>query len=416
MKSDLSGHKINSCGEYPKPINQSPFQFDSINQIVKYELISEQRITARLFREFLLSAAMAKISDVTLQTNLAPRLEINGTLYILYGREWSISEIEDILEETYGATSGIAEIRSQKVLDYSYEIPSSNGQRQRFRVNVTGIYGVGGFGIELTFRILPEIPPTVSEVGLTPTEINLMSPNSGLVIIAGATGSGKSTTMAALTRHLLERRHPSVKIIDIQAPIEFTYLQVMNKDNHSSSLIGQSEIGRHLPNFAAGVRSALRRKPHIIMIGEARDHETISAVIEASLTGHLVYTTSHASSVHDCIRRLLASFPSSEIKHRAADLASSLRFVLAQQLIPDNSSNGRIALREWMSFQQSGVRSLISIPHCEWPRFIMQSMLASERQSKAFAQNYESAAKNLVQRGKISARTAALFINQQATE
>lgn len=389
--------------------------FDINTQTLRCPFVSGQRITANKFRQFMLSLAAAAVSDVTLQSDLQPRIETNGTIFKLAGRVWTGGEIENILEETYGAASGVAEIRALKSLDYSYEILSPSGHRQRFRVNATGIYGLGGFGIELTFRVLPTCPPSVNEVGLSPLEINFMTPRNGLVIIAGATGSGKSTTMAAITRYLLETHTSNVKIVDIQAPIEYIYSQVMKENKHSASLIGQSEIGLHAPDFASGIRSALRRKPHIIMIGEARDQETISVALEAALTGHLVYTTTHASSVHDCVRRLLTAFPSVEREHKASDLGTSLRFVMAQQLVPDNSHRGRVALREWMSFQHGISNSMLSLSPNQWPKFILdcQSGINRGKEFKQFTQSYEQAASTLRLEGKITPETNTRIINQK---
>ncbi len=391
-----------------------PLRLDRRLQTAGCGLGSAKRITPVTFRRFMLSAALAGASDVTLQTDAQPRIETEGALFRLDGRAWSGTEIEDLLEETYGAASGAAEIRGQKTLDYSYEIPSGPGRRQRYRVNATGIHGPGGFGIEITFRTLPDDPPHVSEIGLTSAEIDLMTPRSGLVIVAGATGSGKSTTLAALIRHHLQNRERGVKIADIQAPIEFTFARMLSGGDGSASLIGQSEIGRHLPDFATGVRSALRRKPHIIVIGEARDRETVAAALEAALTGHLVYTTAHAGSVHECARRLLASFPASEREHRAGDIGSCLRFVMAQQLLPRSSGAGRTAVREWMSFNHGAGTAMLALPSRKWPRFILNCMAGKGkgRRFRNHTRTFEQSVSGLSRKGVISAETHAAFARQ----
>ena len=400
--------------DLPQQAEIGPLRLDRFRHTACCGLAAGKRITPARFRHFLLSAAAAKASDVTLQTDAQPRIEIEGNLFKLEGRPWSGTEIEELMEESYGAASGSAEIRGQKALDYSYEIPAGPGRRQRFRVNATGIYVQGGFGMELTFRVLPDDPPHVSEVGLTDAEIELMTPGRGLVIVAGATGSGKSTTLAALARHHLEDSGRRVKIVDIQAPIEFTYSRVIGKEAGSSSLIGQSEIGRHLPDFAAGVRSALRRKPHIIMVGESRDRETIAASLEAALTGHLVYTTAHAGSVHDCVRRLLASFPASEREHRAGDLGACLQFVTVQRLLPRSSGTGRTAMREWMSFSQGAGSAMLSLPSRKWPRFILNCMAGkgSGRRFQGDTRTFEQSASVLAADGLISAETQSAAIRQ----
>ncbi|MCY3878946.1 MAG: ATPase, T2SS/T4P/T4SS family [Rhodobacteraceae bacterium] len=351
-----------------------PFELDRNSHSAQLSLMPVYRITHPEFRRIMLCAAATGASDVTLQTEAQPRIEVNGVLYRLRGRPWTGSEIDRILEHTYGAASGPAEIKARRSLDYSYEILLEDSSRRRFRVNATGIRCRDGSGIELTFRILPDDPPDCASVGLQAEEITAMTPENGLVIIAGATGSGKSSTMAALTRHHLERTDRQVKIVDIQAPIEYVFRRTTSRRTGSASVIGQSEIGRHLPDFASGVRSALRRKPHIINVGEARDRETIAAALEAALTGHLVYTTTHAGSVQDCVRRLLAAFPATEREHRAGDIGTSLRFVMTQRLIPSVDGQRRVALREWMSFGSGAGEAMLGIPAADWPGFILDCM------------------------------------------
>ena len=391
----------------------APLQFDYTRHAAICGATTEGRITPNVFQRFLLSSALSKATDVTLQSDAQPRIEINGLLFKLAGRQWSSTEIEGVLSETYGAESGVAEIRSRKALDFSYEIPCDSTRRRRFRVNATGIHGQGGFGIELTFRLLPDSPPSSVEVGLSPKEIELMTPQSGLVVFAGSTGSGKSSTMAAVARHHLQNKDRQVKIVDIQAPIEFTFENITTETDQSASLIGQSEIGRHLPDFASGVRSALRRNPHIIMVGEARDRETIAATLEAALTGHLVYTTAHAGSVNDCIRRVLASFPAKERDHRASDLSACLQFVMVQRLLPRSGTIGRVAVREWISFSRGAGAKLLTTPPKQWSRFILNCMRSTgdDQKFKVHRKTFAESAIELFHRGAISNATFNEFVD-----
>ncbi len=371
------------------------------------DFLSAKRIGMALFNQFMLAAAAAKASDVTLQSDAQPRIEIDGRLYRLDHRPWSVTEIEDILNCSYGAPSGVAEIRGKKSLDYAYEIPLPSKKRRRFRVNATGIRKSNDHGIELTFRIMPDNPPHWREMGLTEEEINLMTPRSGLVILAGATGSGKSTTIAALTRYHLQNVSQPVKIIDIQAPIEFTFEDFSSQSRLAPSVIGQSEIGKHLPNFASAIRCALRRNPHIIVLGEARDRETIATVFEAALTGHLVYTTVHAGGVEECVHRLLSPFSSSEREHRASDLAACLRFVMAQQLIERHQHQGRVSIREWMAFRRSD--GILTAPQDQWSSRIQAKM----RTSQSGVQSFEQSVEKCVDEGLISRETAASWHHRQ---
>lgn len=350
----------------------------------------------------LLSAAAAGVSDITMQTDAQPRIEVEGRLYRLGGRTWPASEISAVLCELHHASNAAAEVTGRRILDFSHEIPSGNGRRQRFRVNATGIHARDGFGIEISIRVLPTGTPDTAFAALEQAEVAAMSPPSGLVLIAGATGSGKSATMAAMTRHHLENGRRAVKIVDIQAPIEYTFGDVLRSNAGTPSLIGQSEVGRHLPDFASGVWSALRRKPHIINVGEARDTETISAALEAALTGHLVYTTTHAGSVHDCIRRLLSAFPAGEREHRACDLGISLRFIMVQHLVHRADGNGRIPLREWLSLSGPVRESLLCTPPSKWPEFVHGVMTRRKDLPGGLRRTLKESAMDLIARGLLS--------------
>lgn len=329
-----------------------------------------QRLIVEDFRQLLMSCVMSGASDITIQTDQQPRAEIHGILYRAMRRPLAPAEVDMILTEIYGGANARTEINGQRVLDFSYEVNLPDGGRQRFRVNAIGIFGRDGMGVEITMRALPSVTPDLAMVQIDDREIAALTPKDGIVVIAGATGSGKSTTMAAITRHHLEMSARPVKIVDIQAPIEYTFRDVTSSLSGSSSMIGQSEVGRHIRSFADGVHAALRRKPHIINVGEARDFETISASLEASLTGHLVYTTTHSGSVPDAIRRLLSTFPGHEREARGYDLISALRFLMVQHLVPRADRPGRIPIREYLRFTDRVRESLLSAPIARWPAML----------------------------------------------
>lgn len=332
------------------------------------------RISMEDFRALLMSCVMSGASDVTIQSDQQPRAEIHGLLYRTTRRPWGPSEVDQVLMEVYGGANARTEINGQRVLDFSYELNLPDGSRQRFRCNAIGIFGRDGQGVEITMRALPSITPTLDGVSLTEAETLALSPRDGIIIIAGATGSGKSTTMAAITRSHLENLSRPVKIVDIQAPIEYTFRDVTSALSGSPSIIGQSEVGKHIKSFADGVHAALRRKPNIINVGEARDFETILASMEASLTGHLVYTTTHAGSVADTIRRLLSVFPANERESRAYDLISALRFLMVQHLIPRVDRPGRVPIREYIRFTSRLRERLLDAPINDWPLMITEEV------------------------------------------
>lgn len=380
--------------------------------------LSNSRAAVCYLRKFLANCAKRGVSDVTLQTDREPRVEIEGRLYRYGDQPWSPSEVAAALTELYRGSHALAEINGRKVLDFSYELPSEFGDKQRFRVNGTGIEGMDSAGIEITIRILPSKTPDATFARLSDKEISEMAPRSGLVVIAGATGSGKSSTMAALIRHHLECARRPVKIVDIQAPIEFTYRDILFPKSGSASLIGQSEVGRHVPDFQSGIRSALRRKPNIISVGESRDLETVGASLEAALTGHLVYTTVHAGSVAECVRRLISVFPAQEREQRACDLAASLRFVLVQHLLPLKDCEGRVPVREYVSFGTRLRFAMLRDQSSRWPVLIEDALREPDRAAppKIFKKTFDQSSRALVSSGMVDPEEAIQFLEKSPQE
>ncbi|MCY4542874.1 MAG: ATPase, T2SS/T4P/T4SS family [Rhodobacteraceae bacterium] len=366
-----------------------------------------ERIDAKHLRSFLMSCSLAGASDITIQSDRHPRVEIDGTLHFLAGKAWSPSEVDLALTELYRAPNASAEIRGRKVLDFAYELRKADFTRQRFRINATGIHIQDGHGVELSVRILPASTPTLEDVGLEPRILSNFCPSDGLVLIAGATGSGKSSTLAAIARHFLESAVPR-KIIDLQAPIEFTYEDVAMSGQFSASIIGQSEVGTHIVDFAQGVRAALRRNPDIIIIGELRDRETMNLALEAALTGHIVYATVHASSVSDCMGRMLATMSLNERDRRSYDLVSVLRLVQVQCLVDELHRNGRLAVRSWLRFSPRLRRELLAVDHCRWPEMVHTHLARCRKQLQQDIQgrSLSDAVAELHQQGRISCETA----------
>ncbi|MDE0305448.1 MAG: ATPase, T2SS/T4P/T4SS family [Albidovulum sp.] len=367
------------------------------------------RISLDDFKRLLMSCVYSGASDVTIQSDQQPRAEISGLLYRVGRRPWSPTEVDAVLAETFQAPNASAEIKGLRILDFSYEINLGEGGKQRFRVNATGVHGFDGFGVEITFRVLPRTTPDLAFADISEAEAEAMSPRSGLVVVAGATGSGKSATLAALARHHLENSARPVKIVDLQAPIEYAFCDIAPIRSGSPSIVGQSEIGRHVESFAAGVRSALRRKPHIVIVGEARDLPTVSAALEASLTGHLVYTTTHAGSVAEGVRRLLAVFPAKERAMRASDLAASLRFFSVQHLVAKSAGSGRVPVREYLSFDDPFRETLASVPPSEWPRKIKDA-IESGGADRPLRQSLRRAVLDRLKSKAIARRDAARLI------
>ncbi len=305
------------------------------------------RFSEDALKEILLFCVKRNASDITFQTNSPVISEIHGKLYKNTNRKLTNMEVGEIINTIYGANA-TTQLLSGKDVDSHYEIKINRGERFRFRVNATACQVEGHAGIQITLRTIPSTPPVLDTLHLEPEIIENMAPSQGTIVVTGTTGSGKSTLLASMIRSLLEDPNGNRKILTYEAPIEFIYDEIAAP----SSLISQSEIPHHLPSFAAGVRNALRRKPRLILVGEARDKETIAAVIEAALTGHPVYTTLHSNGVADAVRRMIASFDAEERNSRALDILETLRMIVWQRLAPATDGK-RVALREYLVFNDA---------------------------------------------------------------
>lgn len=317
------------------------------------------RFTPENFDGLLAFATNINASDVTLQTNVEVFCEVYGRLHKITKRKLTNTEVGDLLNAIYGP-NGTTQLLSGQDVDTHYEIRPGRNERYRFRVNGTSCQVEGHTGIQLTLRTIPNEPPRLSEMMLPQTLIEHLSPKDGVVYVTGATGSGKSTLLAAIIRELGEEPEGHRKMLTYEAPIEFVYDTVQMP----SSVISQSEIPRHLPSFAAGVRNALRRKPRLILVGESRDPETIAAVMEAALTGHPVYTTLHSTGVAESIRRLVGSFPQEERQGRTIDIIETLRVIVWQQLVPTVDGK-RVPLREFLVFDEDVRDQLLEVDYTQ---------------------------------------------------
>lgn len=291
-------------------------------------------------------------SDITIQTGVPIFAEVYGKLLRITNRPISNTELGDLINYIYGPNA-TTQLLSGKDIDTHYEFRPNRGVRYRYRVNATACLVEGHDAIQITLRTIPTTPPKLDTMGLPPDVLEAIAPQEGIVFITGATGSGKSTLLASIIRELIEQVDSNRKVLTYESPIEFVYDEIPA----TSSVVSQSEIPRHLPNFADGVRNALRRKPRLIMVGECRDAETISAALEAALTGHPVYTTLHTSGVAETMRRLVTSFSGEERLGRTIDILETIRVCIWQKLVP-TVDDKRVALREYLVFNEE-VRDIL---------------------------------------------------------
>lgn len=315
---------------------------------------------------FLLWCVKQRSSDITFQSNRSVMCEIYGTLYPVTYRPLDAADMVAAITKIYG-TEALAILAGGADIDLSYEIMIDRFTRTRFRVNITAVLADGRDGVQITMRVLPSAPPTMTQLNIEQQIIDNWRPRQGLILVTGPTGSGKSTLLAAGIRSLIESHHGCGKLLTYEAPIEFTYDTIVSR----RSLVAQSEIPRHLPTFAAGVRNALRRKPEIILVGESRDRETISASIEAAQTGHLVFSTVHTTGVASTVRRMVSTFEPSERNERAFSLMETVRMIVTQTLVP-KIGGGRVALREFMVFTEEIRERLLNLSYEKWPATLME--------------------------------------------
>ncbi|PHQ80767.1 MAG: Dot/Icm secretion system ATPase DotB [Coxiella sp. (in: Bacteria)] len=350
------------------------------------------RFESRSLDKLLVFCNRINASDITLQTNSPIMAEIYGRLYTVTKRPLSNSEVGDLLNAIYGP-NGTTQIMRGTDIDTHYEVRPNRNERYRHRVNGVGIHVDGHEGIQITIRTIPATPPHLADLDLPDDITKAIAPQEGVVYVTGATGSGKSTLLAAIIRDLAEDPESHRKIITYEAPIEFVYDEI----NAPTSIVSQSEIPRHVPDFAAGVRNALRRKPRLILVGEARDTETISAVLEAALTGHPVYTTLHSNGVAETVRRLVGSFPKEERIGRTIDIIETMRLIIWQRLVP-SVDDKRVALREYLVFDENVRDELLRVD----PDRVTQK---TRELVQKFGQPMQMEVDKRFEEGKISKRT-----------
>ncbi len=304
------------------------------------------RMTMDAINEILIHCVKHGASDITFQTNEPVIAEIYGKLNKVTRRKLANMEVGEILSAMYGPNATTM-IMSGKDIDTHYEIRPNRTDRYRFRINGTACQVEGHDAMQITARTIPTDPPKLVSMNLPQVILDAIAPEQGVVYVTGATGSGKSTLLASIIRDIAEDKESHRKILTYESPIEFVYDNV----DKTSAVISQSEIPRHLPSFAAGVRNALRRKPRLILVGESRDTETISAVMEAAMTGHPVYTTLHSNGVAETMRRLVITFPPEERQGRTIDIIETVRLIISQRLVPTVDGK-RVALREYLVFDE----------------------------------------------------------------
>jgi twitching motility protein PilT len=269
-------------------------------------------------------------SDLHLKAGAAPMARINGELEPLDPSFPNLApgELEELLAQLIGAGARLEEFDERHEIDISRELPGV----ARFRINARRQRG----GVALVVRAIPHHIRTIEELSLPPVIATMAEEHRGIILVTGTTGSGKSTTLAAMIHHINATR--AANIVTIEDPIEFVHEDVR-------SLIGQREVGVDTLSFRDALRRVLRQDPDVILIGEMRDEETVQTAMSAAETGHLVLSTIHTLDASESINRMLEFFPPNHHQQVRSMLASTLRGVISQRLVPA-VDGGRVAVCE----------------------------------------------------------------------
>ena len=330
-----------------------------------------------------------KASDLHLVAGLAPALRINGDMERIKYKSLDNDELRGMLYEI-APEDKVKVFEETGDVDFGYEIPGLARYRANFFMQKNGIGAV--------FREIPSQILTAEQLGLPPVISKLASLPRGLVLVTGPTGSGKSTTLAAIID--VANRTRKDHIITVEDPIEFVH-------KSQSCIVNHREVGLHTQTFSAALRGALREDPDIILVGEMRDLETISLAIEAASTGHLVFGTLHTSSAPKTVDRIIEVFPSSEQAQIRSTLSDGLRAVVAQVLFKRADKSGRCAALEIL-IANPAVRNLIR----ESKTHQIPSMIQTGK--KYGMQLLDDAIMDLVNKGWVTGDDAYIKANDKA--
>jgi twitching motility protein PilT len=272
------------------------------------------------------------ISDLVFSPGRSPQVEKHGELVSVQVPELRILRPEDtkrIASDLIGSnTQALRSLEEQGSADLSYSLPETS----RFRVNV--FRQRGSFAVVM--RLIASTVPSMADLGLPRAIADASTLKNGVVLVTGPTGSGKSSTLAALINEINETR--AEHILTIEDPIEFLH-------KHKKATVHQRELHSDTPSFAAALRAALRQAPKVILVGEMRDRETIEIALKAAETGHLVLSTLHTIDAPSTVERIIGSFPSGDQHAIRGRFAASFRYVISQRLVP-KKEGGRIAVLE----------------------------------------------------------------------
>jgi twitching motility protein PilT len=336
-----------------------------------------------------------KISDLNFSVGQAPQVEINGKLTPVQplGMQKLSPYHTEIIAMTlmHGHPDAAEKLVRTGTADLSYSLPS----RARFRVNIFQQRGV----YSIVMRVIPTEIPTLKSLTLPSQLADVAELRNGLVLVTGPTGSGKSSTQAAIIDIINEKKQ--YHIVTIEDPIEYLHL-------HKRSTINQREVGHDTRDFPSALRAALRQAPKVILIGEMRDFETTEIALEAAETGHLVLSTLHTIDASKTVDRIIGLYPKNEEAVIRTRLAQTFRYIVSQRLIPRSDGSGRMAAVEIL---RSSPRTR---EYIEGGEVEGKSLLDAMRDGKLDGmQDFDTVIKDLIQSNVVSLEDGLAFATNQ---
>jgi twitching motility protein PilT len=336
-----------------------------------------------------------KISDLNFSVGQLPQIEINGKLTPVqpFGMQKLTPYQTEIIAMTllHGNPDAAERLAHQGTADLSYSLPS----RARFRVNIFQQRGV----YSIVMRVIPTDIPTLNSLNLPLQLAEIAELRNGLVLVTGPTGSGKSSTQAAIINIINDQKH--YHVVTIEDPIEYLH-------THKNSTINQREVGHDTKDFPSALRAALRQAPKVILIGEMRDFETTEIALEAAETGHLVLSTLHTIDASKTIDRIIGLYPKSEEAVIRTRLAQTFRYIISQRLIPRADGRGRVAAVEILR-SSPRTREYIEEGEAEG-----KSLLDAMRDGKLDGmQNFDTVIRDFIERRVISIEDGLAFATNQ---
>jgi twitching motility protein PilT len=336
-----------------------------------------------------------KISDLNFSVGQVPQVEINGKLTPVQplGMQKLSPYQTEIIAMTlmHGHPDAAQKLAGTGTADLSYSLPS----RARFRVNIFQQRGV----YSIVMRVIPTEIPTLKSLGLPQQLSDVSELRNGLVLVTGPTGSGKSSTQAAIIDIINEKKQ--YHIVTIEDPIEYLHL-------HKRSTINQREVGHDTRDFPSALRATLRQAPKVILIGEMRDLETTEIALEAAETGHLVLSTLHTIDASKTVDRIIGLYPKNEEQVIRTRLAQTFRYIVSQRLIPKADGSGRIAAVEILR-SSPRTREYIEAGEIEG-----KSLLDAMRDGKLDGmQDFDTVIKGLIEANVVSLEDGLAFATNQ---